>query len=186
MSFVMGLRNLPEHGLIPYLTSIFKSNSELRYSIAFNTYYTFVFGVFATIRTINEATQDWNVILVSLNPLPGTLAGWYDYAPLLRLNKFAPYTLHGQIFNMGLTFTCLFFSFIGLIFSFFEKIIRKFLIENQRGISLIIVLLLSLFLFYSFEYYLRSAFRYIYYAYFILILYLVLRQLFKTIKAKAK
>jgi hypothetical protein len=187
MSYVLSLRKLPEHGLIPYLASIFEAdNSGARNSIAFNTYYTFIFGFFVTIRTINEAAQDWHVILISLNPLPGSMVGWYNYAPDLRLNVYAPYTLHGQVFNMGMTFTCFFFLSLGLIFSYFEKIIRGLLVKNKRGISLVFVLLLSLFLFYSYEYHLRSAFRYIYYAYFVLVVYKTSNYVIKTLKKQVK
>ncbi|SDR75359.1 hypothetical protein SAMN04515667_0553 [Formosa sp. Hel1_31_208] len=187
MAYVLSLRKLADHGLIPYIASIFSEDeSGIRDSIAFNTYYTFIFGFFATIRTVNEAARDWYIIFVSLNPLPGSMVGWYNYAPLLRLNVFAPYTLHGQVFNMGMTFTCAFFFILGLIFSYFEKIVRALLINNKRGMALVLVLLLSLFLFYSYEYYLRSAFRYIYYAYFVLLIYQASSYFFKRKKNQVK
>ncbi|MBT8273431.1 MAG: hypothetical protein KJO77_06475, partial [Bacteroidia bacterium] len=125
-------------------------------------------------------------IYISLNPLPGGMIGWYKYAPDLRLNPFAPFTLHGQVFNMGITFTSLFFLILGLIFAHFERIIRNYLVANQRGISFVLVLLLSLFLFYSFEYYLRSAVRYIYYAYFIWFFYKSGSYFLRGIKNKLK
>ncbi|MBT8273153.1 MAG: O-antigen polysaccharide polymerase Wzy, partial [Bacteroidia bacterium] len=131
MSFVLSLRTLDDHGLIPYFASIFDSESGIRNSIGFNTYYTFIFGFFATIGTINEAAQDWYIIYISLNPLPGGMIGWYKYAPDLRLNPFAPFTLHGQVFNMGITFTSLFFLILGLILAHFERIIRNYLVANQ-------------------------------------------------------
>jgi hypothetical protein len=187
MAYVLSLRKLPNHGLVPYIASIFSGDeSGIGDSIAFNTYYTFIFGFFATIRTVNEAARDWYIIYVSLNPLPGSMVGWYNYAPLLRLNEFAPYTLHGQVFNMGMMFTCVFFFILGLIFSYFEKIVRGLLVNNKRGMSLVLVLLLSLFLFYSYEYYLRSAFRYIYYAYFVLFVYQLSSALFKRNNNRVK
>lgn len=186
MSYVFGLRKLPTHGLGPYLASILDPESGYDNSVAINIYYTFIFGFFVTIRTINEAVQDWNVILVSINPLPGSMVGWYNYAPNLRINLYAPYTLHGQVFNMGITFTCLFFLIIGLIFSYFEQKVRFYLVNNQRGISLVIVLLTALFIFYSYEYYLRSALRYLYYAFFILYFYVLVSYFVKIILKRKK
>lgn len=58
----------------------------------------------------------------------------------------------------------------GILFSYFEKKIRFYLTNGKKGLAFIITLLLTLHIIYGFEYNLRSAFRYIYYGLFIILL----------------
>ncbi len=169
-AYIIQLRSLNRHGIIPHLAYLTKLDSSFIESFVFNIYYSFIFGVFVTIKTIQETVKDWNIILVSLNPLPGKWAGWYDYADKLRLNRYAPYSLHGQVFSMGKTFTFLFFFIVGLIFANIEKRVRKFILNGKKTLAFVIVLIMILFIVHAFEYHLRSAFRYIYYAYFIILI----------------
>ena len=173
LSYLMQLRGLETHGVIPYVKNIVTSGDDFFRDFYFNIYYSIIFGVYVTIKTVHEAQVDWNIIFVSLNPLPGSLAGWYSYAEEMRVNTYAPYSLHGRIFLMGKLFTILYFFITGLIFSFMERKIRIFLKNGKRAPAFIVVLLLTLHIVYGFEYNLRSAFRYIYYAFFIIfIIYL--------------
>lgn len=167
LSFLISLRKLDDHGIYPYIASVFSGESNILESIAFNVYYSFVFGVFATAKTLTLASPNWYYIYVSLNPLPGSMVGWPEVAKDLLITRFMPYTLHGQVFKMGYTFSITFFMVIGLVFGYFEKVIRKNLINHKKRTAVLFTLILSLFVFYSFEYHLRSASRYIYYAYFI-------------------
>lgn len=184
LSYLISLRQLNEHGLVPYISTIFSEDSDILKSIAFNIYYSFVFGVFATARTIKEAEPNWYYMYVSLNPLPGSLVGWPEVAENLKLTKFMPFTLHGQVFKMGYSFLILFFLILGILFSFFEKKVRKFLINDKKRTAVLFTLILSLFIFYSFEYHLRSAFRYIYYAYFVLLSIYFFQSFWKFIPKK--
>jgi len=168
LAYLMQLRMLNTHGVIPYIKSIVTSNEDFSETFFFNIYYSLVYGVFVTIKTIEEAQKDWNIIFISLNPFPGSMVGWYNYADDMRINLFAPYSLHGRVFKMGIGFTIIYFFVTGLIFSFMEKKIRYFLNEGKRVVAFIITLLLILHIIYGFEYNLRSAFRYIYYAFFII------------------
>jgi len=175
LAYLMQLRGLDSHGIIPYIKNISLSGENFIREFYFNIYYSLIFGVFVTLKTIQEAQPDWNIIFVSLNPLPGIWAGWYSYASDMRLNEFAPYSLHGRIFTMGTTFTLIYFFITGLIYSYMEKKIRVFISEGKRAIAFILVLLLILHIVYGFEYNLRSAFRYIYYAFFIIFVLYFLR-----------
>ena len=170
LSYLMQFRRLETHGIIPYLQSVATSGDSFLEDFYFNIYYSLIFGVFVTIKTVQEAQPDWNILFVSLNPLPGVLAGWYNYADDMRLNIFAPYSLHGRIFKMGTVFSIVYFFITGLIFSFMENKIRIFLNEGKRALAFIITLLLILHIVYGFEYNLRAAFRYIYYALFIILI----------------
>ena len=184
LSFVMTLRKMTKHGLGPYLEVLYLDTGTLLKSIAFNLYYTFVFGLYATQRTLELAPADWKVISLSLNPLLGKQIGWYNYVPDLMITPFMPYTFHGQVFNMGPLFSALLFLVIGSIFCSFERRIRQLFDKKKRVFALVLVLLLALFVFYSFEYHLRSAVRYIYYSYFVLFVAWGFRQLFQLIPKK--
>jgi len=167
LAYVIELRALNEHGIIPYISHLKELDHNFKDSFIFNIYYSLVFGIYATIKTLQEASNDWNMIFIGINPLPGKLAGWYDYAKNMRLNKFAPYTLHGRIFIMGKYFLFFYFFITGLIYSYFEKKIRFYIQTKRRLLAFIIVLLLILHIVYGFEYNFRAAFRYFYYALFI-------------------
>ena len=171
LAYLMQFRKEDSHGIVPYLQSIFstESNDPIR-NFYFNIYYSFIFGVYVTIGTIKEAIPSWKLIFISLNPLPGSMVGWYTYADKMRLNIYTPFSLHGRIFVMGLPFTILYFFLTGLIFSFIERFVRLFLKSGKKEIALILVILLILHIIYGFEYNLRSAFRYFYYALFLIIL----------------
>jgi hypothetical protein len=185
LSYLISLRQLNEHGIIPYASAIFVGDSQILESIAFNIYYSFIFGVFATARTLSESDPNWYYIYVSINPLPGSMVGWPEVAKELMITRFMPYTLHGQVFKMGYTFLIVFFFILGVIFSFFEKVIRKYLIREKKRTAVLFALILALFVFYSFEYHLRSALRYIYYAYFILLVIWFLKKAWKLLPKKA-
>ena len=177
LSFLMQLRSLNSHGLLPYLKSIGSSPKSFSRSFFFNLYYSFIYGIYVTIATIRKAQLDWNIIFVNLNPLPGSIAGWYDYADQMRLNFYAPYSLHGRVFKTGYIFTIIYFFLTGLIFSYFEKVVRIKFIKNKRVTAFLIVILLALHIVYAFEYNMRAAVRYLYYAFFILFVIYLYRQI---------
>lgn len=169
LSFLMTLRMLPDHGILPYLSSVFNNSKAVGDSIVFNTYYSFIFGVFVSAKTLMENMPDWNNILIAVNPVTGNMAGWYEIAPNMRLNRFAPMSANGEVFTMGKTFTFIFFTVIGVIFTYFETQMRKFFKNKKRVIGFIIALLSILFVGMSFEYNLRSTMRYIYYITFVIV-----------------
>ncbi|WP_216066427.1 hypothetical protein [Pseudotamlana agarivorans] len=184
LGVLMGFRGLEKHGIIPYVASLFSEQAGVRDSF-FNFYYSFIFGVFATIGTLKKAVPDWEVIFISLNPLPGSMVGWYDISEKMRLNIYAPFTLHGRVFVMGYFFTFMYFFITGLIFSFFDKCIRKSLKDKKRGLPFVLTILAVLHIIYAFEYNMRSSVRYIYYALFILFVTFIGKQCFKLLLKKS-
>lgn len=186
LAYIMKLRQLPEHGIIPYLKSIGSSSQDFYRSFIFNIYYSFIYGVYITIATLNKAKPDWSIILININPLPGSLAGWYDHANSMRLNYYAPFSLHGRVFKTGYFFTIIYFFITGFIFSFFEKKIRSLLNNNKRIYSLTLIVILILHMIYAFEYNMRSAFRYFYYGFFIVFMGYLFRQIIKNLPKVSK
>lgn len=171
LSFIISVRRLPNHGLIPYISSVFNDTGAILDSIAFNIYYSFIFGVYVSAETITENTPNWSNIAISINPLPGKWVGWYDIASSLRSNRWAPFSLNGEIFTMGKLFTFVFYTLLGIVFAFFEKMMRYFFNQSSRIFALIIALICALFVMFSFEYNLRSSIRYLYYGLIIVIMY---------------
>ena len=181
LAYVMQLRSLEDHGVIPYITYFFMMGDEVLEAFMFNIYYILIYGVFVTIGTLKTATADWNIILTNISPLPGFLTNWYELAPKRRINLYAPYSTHGEVFKMGKWFSFIFFFWIGIMFSFFEKKTRRILTKGGYFKVFILIILLILHIFYAYEYNMRSSVRYIYYAF----VYLFTLDIFdKTFKYK--
>ncbi|WP_289043721.1 hypothetical protein [uncultured Olleya sp.] len=170
-AYLIQLRMQDEHGIIPYIAYVFDSFQEILNYFMFNLYYVIVFGVFVTARTISDDIVSWGSIYISLNPLPGSMAGWYDIFKDMRINKYCPYSSNGEVFSMGVFFTVIYYLFLGVIFGFFENKFRQFLINNKKLQAFVLLLILILHITYGFEYNLRSSVRYIYYGFFILLVF---------------
>lgn len=184
-AYLIQLRGLDSHGLIPYFGYVFESFDEILEYFMFNLYYVLIFGVFVSVRTVKDNVVDWDSILISINPLPGSMVGWYDYYHLLRVNIFTPFSSNGEVFTMGIMFTIIFYLIIGVIFGFLEKHFRKLLIEGKKFPALILLLLIVLHILYGFEYNLRSTIRYIYYALFALMMFKLIPIIRKSIVKKS-
>jgi len=182
LAYVMQLRFLDKHGIIPYLNYFFNMGREVLEAFLFNIYYILIYGVFVTIGTLKTAVSDWNIILTNINPLPGFLTNWYEFASSRRINIYAPYSTHGEVFNMGKWFTFIFFFWVGSMFSFFEKKTRKILNKGGYLKVFILLILLILHIFYSYEYNMRTSVRYIYYAFIYLLIIDILGKFFKKQK----
>lgn len=184
LSFLTGLRMLKSHGLIPYLSSITDEFNGETQNIAFNIYYSFIFGVYVTIGTLKKAVFDFGIVLTNLNPLPGRFTDWYQYADKMRLNIYAPFSLHGRVFKTGLLFTYIYFFFNGVVYMYFEKKIRFFLKNRKILLAILLLIFLCLYIVFSFEYNMRSAVRMIYYAYFIVLVRYLYLQVIKNLPTK--
>jgi DMSO/TMAO reductase YedYZ heme-binding membrane subunit len=69
-----------------------------------------------------------------------------------------------------LFFSVIYFFITGLLFSYFESVVRKMFMDKNRILAFLIIILLVLHIVYAFEYNMRSAIRYFYYAFFILLM----------------
>ncbi len=182
LAYLIKFRHLPKHGIIPYFYGFFSLGKDIWETIYFNVYYNFIFGVFVTANTMKVAAADWKIIKISLHPLLGSMVGWYQYADLRRLNIYAPFSTHGEVFRMGRIFTFIFTFVLGLLFTFFEKVIRKKLVTKKYLIAFIVYLLLALHIFYAFEYNLRASVRYLYYGLFVVFILFVIKWTNKFLK----
>lgn len=175
----LSLRFNENHGLGPYLYLPFSDSSEIIKNTFFNIYYTLVFGVFATFKTLVKYPFNYEYLITSLNPAPGFLTDWYIIYEKLRINHYAPFTGIGEIFSYP-TIAFFFYCIVGMIFSHSERVIQKLFMNKKIGAGFILFLLTSAFIPFSFEYNLRSSVRFLYYA----MIFMMMLNLFSKIKTK--
>jgi len=157
------------HGLIPYLSVLIDKPDVIFKNTLFNIYYTFIFGFVATSETIKLYHENINNLLTCINPLPGSLTNWYLFSQKMRLNIYAPYTAIGELAKFPI-FSFFYYIFLGYYFSVCDFFIKTSFILKKYFAPAIIIILLYLFIMFSFEYNLRSSIRYIYYSSLILFL----------------
>ncbi len=175
----LSLRFSKTHGLGPYLYLPFSDSSEIIKNTFFNIYYTLIFGVFATIKTLAKYPFNYDYLMTSLNPAPGFLTDWYIIFKKLRINHYAPFTGIGEIFSYP-TIAFFFYFIVGMIFSHSERIIQRLFMNKKIGPGFILFLLTSAFIPFSFEYNLRSSVRFLYYA----LIFMMMLSIFSKIKIK--
>lgn len=175
----LSLRFNNNHGLGPYLYLPFSDSSEIIKNTFFNIYYTLIFGVFATFKTLVKYPLNYDYLVTSLNPAPGFLTDWYIIFKKLRINHYAPFTGIGEIFSYP-TIAFFFYFVVGMIFSHAEHFIQKLFMNKKIGAGFILFLLTSAFIPFSFEYNLRSSVRFLYYA----MIFMMMLNLFSKIKIK--
>ncbi|MBI9044511.1 MAG: hypothetical protein JEZ06_08500 [Anaerolineaceae bacterium] len=178
--YIIQLRSLDEHGLIPYLKFLPESIKYFGKQLKFIIYYLFVYGFFTSTQTQNHSIIDWSTTLIGLNPMLGTFTKWYSIAKQMRLNIYAPFSLYGEIFSMGKELTFGYFFVTGYLFGAFEIFIRRSFIQKQYLLGQIMYVLCILFTIYSYNYNLRSGTRYLYYAILFMIFSQVIINLSKT------
>jgi hypothetical protein len=160
----LGLRGLPDHGLIPAFHYLFSQPS-----LVFGGYdpiRNFLFGAPLTLYVAHDigrlSTHD---LIVSLNPMPSQFTDWSQIAPTLRVNIYYPYSALGELLNHG---WLVYFSVVAAFGAGFSAIERLALRGRGMlgGLAQIAVLgIAGLFLLQSTEYNLRTAARLLYYAF---------------------
>lgn len=156
------LRDLNEHGVLPYFAALpgIVSRQHPWAATAQNVLISFPL-IGATGFRLHFPLHD---LLISLNPLPGQLAGWYDIAEAHRLNAYTPVAGLGEIANAGWVFVIAVCSGIGAVLAWLDLRSKKHMAEGRQIIGLAIVMCSGLFLLFFVQYNLRSAVRVIYYA----------------------
>jgi hypothetical protein len=146
------------HGILPYAENIVRNG--LDFSILLFAYnYISSFSYSLTAYLVDNIEYSIDYFFVSINPLPGFLIGWAEVAPLLRINKFAPYNAISELAAVNMAVLSAYYFFAGLFFGFTEKVLSK-----RKSYFRIVVIFFSLiFTFYSLQYNLRSTTRMLYY-----------------------
>jgi hypothetical protein len=157
------LRDQARHGLLPYhdrLPAVLLDTSGWD-EVGRNVLISFaIIGVTAYV----QPHMPLHDLGVSLNPLPGRLVGWYDVAPLHRLNDYTPYGAVGELGNAGSWAVIGYFFVIGLIMAHLDRRVRSLLMNGRTAHALLIVGLVGLFCLFNQQYNLRQSTRMVYYA----------------------
>lgn len=96
-------RELTEHGLIPYareMAAVLPEPSFISESLL-TTASSFGFSVPLLVFTSHESGITASDMLISLNPGPGSLVGWYDILFSMRVHEFIPYSALGEWSSFG-------------------------------------------------------------------------------------
>jgi hypothetical protein len=159
----LAFRRLSAHGVIPYseaLPSIVSSKHAWA-ATGRNILISFaLIGETASHRPF-PARDLW----ISLSPLPGRIVGWYDIAPYHRLNAYTPTAGLGELGNAGWLSVILGSFIIGVVLAWIELRSRRLLIAGKQFFGLALITLSALFLLNFIQYNLRTAVRFLYYAF---------------------
>lgn len=101
---------------------------------------------------------------ISLNPLPGNVAGFYDITVNLGLNRYTPYSTVGEVWNRGPFVATVFWLVAGIILAWLDGEVGKWMKGRYSFVGLIIVVLAGLFALTCLQYNLRASGRMLLYA----------------------
>ena len=103
----------------------------------------------------------------------------------MRSNIYAPFTAIGELAKFKYFF-CFYYFVLGYYFAFVDSYIKRCLNANNYIFPVMQILILTMFVIFSFEYNLRSSNRYVYYSIIILVIYLFLKKYRITYKKSNK
>lgn len=101
---------------------------------------------------------------ISLNPLPGNIAGFYDITENLGLNRYTPYSTIGEVWNRGPFVGIFFWLAAGIVLAWLDGQVGKWMKSRYSFVGLIIVVLSALFALNCLQYNLRASGRMLVYA----------------------
>lgn len=155
-------RGLPSHGLVPHLEGLvtFALSPEIIATSANNILAGFKISA---LTAFTQAPIQIEALWISINPVTGDSAGWYEIARSLRLNQFTPYSAIGELGNYGAVVLTLVMGGIGLLLGLSQRINDVLLREPTLKLVGIAALGLTfVFVIQSAQYNLRSNMRYLY------------------------
>lgn len=165
LALPLHFRSQATHGLFPYLASI--QSFEITPQVIATSFNNFLAGFKITALTGEQPTIPLDVLWISLNPISGDSAGWYEVARTLRLNRFTPYSAIGELVNYGPLVFVLVIAGIGLALGLVQRINDR-LLEDTLGrfVAIVALGLVFIFVIQSAQYNLRADVRYLYFALF--------------------
>jgi hypothetical protein len=160
----LGLRNLPNHGLVPGVIYILHQPSLVL--TTHDPINNLLFGAPLTLYVANEVQAlPSSDVVTSMSPLPSFLNNWSQIAPGLRVNKQVPFSAFGELLNHGWIFFVFMMAIFGAGFTLIERITMR-----QTGVvgglgTMVVLGAAALFVVQGTEYNLRAAARLMYYAF---------------------
>jgi hypothetical protein len=155
------LRSLGSHGIKPYLQALPQVISEHHQWAATAQNLLISFALIG--ETAFSRPFPARDLFVSLSPLPGQVAGWYEVAPYHRLNLYTPTAGLGELGNAGWVATIIVSFLIGFALAWIEIRSKTLLATGKQLIGLALITFSALFFLFFVQYNLRSAIRFLYY-----------------------
>jgi hypothetical protein len=158
----LGLRSLPNHGLVPGVEYI--SNQPSLVLTTHDPINNFLFGAPLTLYVANDISPLPNSeLMTSISPFPSFLNNWEQIRASLRVNRRVPYSALGEMLNHGWLVLLVLTALLGAGFTLAERVAL-----SQSGLAsglsnMVVLGAASLFIVESTEYNLRSAVRLFYY-----------------------
>ena len=157
------VRGIGAHGLLPYaeaLPGILEQNDILR-GAADNLLISFPL-VGATAYQVAPLPLEY--FFLQVNPLPGSMIGWYDISDSLRINLYTPYAGAGELANYGWGVVVGFWFVVGAFLGTLDHRIGVLLDAGSRGVALVLTALPLVFTILMLQYNLRSGVRMLIYS----------------------
>ncbi|MEJ2862503.1 hypothetical protein [Actinomycetospora flava] len=157
------VRGIGAHGLLPYtaaLPGILEQNDILG-GAADNLLISFPL-VGATAYQVAPLPLDY--FFLQVNPLPGSMIGWYDISDSLRINLYTPYAGAGELANYGWGVVVGFWFVVGAFLGTLDHRIGVLLDAGRRGVALVLTALPLVFTILMLQYNLRSGVRMLIYS----------------------
>lgn len=158
------LRGTAEHGLIPYLSALgaFDAGAVDWRSTLNNVLISFPITGATVYQTGGMIPMEY--FWISLNPLPGSVAGFYDLPVNLGLNRFTPFSTIGEVWNRGPEVAIFFWLVIGVVLIWLEGQVGRWVNSKYSFVGLGLVVLSALFALTCLQYNLRASGRMLVYA----------------------
>lgn len=159
----LGLRSLPNHGLVGALGYLTTAPSQVfgGHNLVGNT----LFGAPLTYYIQHVVPPlPTHYVATALNPLPSGYTDWGTIQQILRVNSITPFSALGELLNHGWMLYIVVLAFFGALFAWAERLALR-ATASLRGTGTLLTLgLAGIFMIQSTEYNLRSVARLAYYA----------------------
>jgi len=180
----LSLRALESHGLFPYIIALVDGNVTLDWGQLEKMTNNLLFSYSLTGHIAIYEDIEIKYLLTSINPMPGSLVGWYDAAEVLRINPYTPFNAPGELLSHGVIYAAIFYFILGFYFSSLDNKINQYLSKDKLLLSALFVGLAVLYTVSSLQYNLRSGVRLLYYIIVFQIFIFILHNFKKSIVIK--
>lgn len=151
-------RDLPAHGLLPYLAAVGGLNIlETNWLGVLNNVLV-SFGIIA-VTAFSGERFGWSDLGMAANPFPGEAIGWYSEVQRFLLNPFTPVAGIGEIGNVGWVAVVAFGCGLGIVLGWIELAVRRRILSGSYVYSALLIGMSFLFSLQMVQYTLRSAMR---------------------------
>lgn len=157
------LRSMQQHGLDAYVSDLNQydlGNVDWLTTLN-NVLIAFPITAASALRVESNPIE---YFLVSINPLSGESAGWYEISSVLRLNDYTPFSTVGELWNYGPLVAVATWAVLGVIAVWLDRAIGDLWSARLPFLGLAVLGLSALFALQALQYNLRASSRMMLYA----------------------